>query len=177
MSRSVIRLKKPFENASSQYIDGSTDMRIGCKLQITHQDGYRPKSALIAALAMPVGATAWTSNQVDTILNYNYGWDIADRVSLGGSTGTWWTKSEGDQYTVMHQSAVVGLGITEQLGCYLEWFGLFFDGSVDARPNHYLNTGLTYLITNDFQVDWRIGSGLTESADDFFTGVGFAIRK
>ena len=121
--------------------------------------------------------TEWTSGQVDTILNYIYGWDITERVSLAGSTGAWWTKYVGDHYTITHQSAVVGLGITERLGCYLEWFGLFFDGTVDARPDHYLNGGLTYLVTEDFQLDWRIGLGLSESADDVFTGVGFAVRR
>ena len=36
--------------------------------------------------------------------------------------------------------------------------------------------GLTFLIHCDFQVDWRVGFGLNEEADDFFTGVGFAWR-
>ncbi len=156
--------------------DGVADMGIGCKLQLSRQDGCRPETALITSISAPVGATAWTSGRVDNRIDYIYGWDMTDRVSLAGSTGAWWTKYEEDHYTVIHQSAVLGLGLTERLGSYIEWFGLFFEGSGDDRPDHYLNGGFTYLVTEDLQLDWRIGVGLTESADDLFTGVGFAIR-
>ena len=157
--------------------DGSSDLWIGCKLQITDESGWQPRSALIASVKAPIGVSEWTSHGSDTILNYNYGWGITDKLSLAGSTGTWWTQFEGDHYAVMHQSAVVGLGITERLGCYLEWFGLFFHGTDDVRPDHYLDGGFTYLVTEDFQLDWRLGVGLNESADDLFTGIGFAVRR
>ncbi|HLA85893.1 MAG TPA: transporter [Thermoguttaceae bacterium] len=157
-------------------LDGVTDMDVGCKLKISKQSGWRPESALIACVTAPVGATAWTSSRVDTYLTYNYGWDITEQIFIGGSTGTWWTGYQGDHITTMYQSATLGMGLTERLGAFFEWYVLIFDGGQDNRPDHFLDTGITYLVTEDFQLDWRIGAGLSESAEDLFTGAGFAVR-
>ena len=52
---------------------------------------------------------------------------------------------------------------------------LFLDlkGQGDTQ---FINGGFTYLITNNFQVDIRVGMGLNDKADDLITGVGFAWR-
>ena len=156
--------------------EGGTDPWFGCKLQVSKQQTWLPESAIIASVSAPVGARVWTSDRVDTVVNYIYGWDLTDRLSVAASTGAWWTEQERNPVSVIHQSAVVGLGLTERLGTYFEWFGLFYHGSQIDRPEHYVNGGFTYLITENLQFDWRLGVGLTEASDDLFTGVGFAIR-
>ncbi|MBN2215840.1 MAG: transporter [Pirellulales bacterium] len=157
--------------------DGCTDFDLGLRVEISEQSGLRPESALTVSVSTPAGSSEWTSSRSDPFIDYIYGWDIAERISLTGSTGAWWTAWDADDFTVIHQSFALGLGVTERLGCFCEWFGLFYEGSDDDRPDYYFDTGLTYLVTEDFQLDWRIGVGLSESADNLFTGVGFVVRN
>jgi hypothetical protein len=50
------------------------------------------------------------------------------------------------------------------------------DGADEARTQHYLNGGFTYLVSDDIQLDLRAGFGLSDAADDFFAGPGLSIR-
>lgn len=81
-------------------------------------------------------------------------------------------------YVEMAQSLTVGYGLTEKLGAYTEWFAFFPAGATapGVTALHYFNGGFTYRVTPKFQLDIRAGLGLSRSADDFFTGTGFAVR-
>jgi len=157
--------------------DGGTDLDVGLKIELTEQHGCWPEMAVITAVSAPSGAPAYSSNQVDPIVNLLYSWELSDRLSLGGSTAHRSTALLSDHYSQFAQSAVASLKLTEQWGSYFEWFAFFPHSSDDDRAEHYLDGGFTYLITPNFQVDWRVGLGLTEAADNFFTGAGFVIRR
>ena len=58
---------------------------------------------------------------------------------------------------------------------FVEYYGLY-PNAEHRDAAHTPNGGFTFQINNNFQIDWRIGGGLNEEADDFFTGVGFAWR-
>ena len=45
-----------------------------------------------------------------------------------------------------------------------------------AEARYFADGGFTYLVTNNFQLDIRVGVGLNKHADDYFTGAGFAVR-
>jgi hypothetical protein len=72
-------------------------------------------------------------------------------------------------------SISLGVSLTDDVGAYAEYFG-FYPASRGADCSHTANGGLTWRLTDNLQLDWRAGFGLNEEADDFFTGVGFAIR-
>jgi hypothetical protein len=38
------------------------------------------------------------------------------------------------------------------------------------------NVGIDHYVTDNFVIDWRGGVGLSEDAEDFFTGVGGGYR-
>ena len=58
--------------------------------------------------------------------------------------------------------------MTEKLGGYIEWFGLFPSSADSEKPQYYFNGGIIYQFTNDVQWDIRSGVGLNEAADDYF---------
>jgi Putative MetA-pathway of phenol degradation len=113
-------------------------------------------------------------------MSYLYGWDvIPDRLTTAGSTVIGRALDEtGHFYVEMAQSLTAGYGLTEKLGAYTEWFAFFPAGSNDPAvgPEHYVNGGFVYLVTNNFQLDIRAGVGLNRHADNFFTGAGMAYR-
>ena len=82
---------------------------------------------------------------------------------------------DGGRFFQASASLSAAVALSEKVGAYVEYFG-FYPNAEHSDAAHTINGGLTYLINNNFQIDWRIGAGLNEEADDFFTGVGFAFR-
>ena len=104
-------------------------------------------------------------------------WQINDRLSIAGNTGCFFASPGGDYFNLFTQSASAAVSLTDRLGTYHEWYVLAFDGAEDSRPQHFYNGGITYLVTPNFQLDWRAGFGLNDASDDFFTGPGLIIRR
>ena len=53
------------------------------------------------------------------------------------------------------------------MGCYFEYFGLYPHSGNATQPQHYFDGGVTYLVTNNIQLDVRAGTGLNHAADDY----------
>jgi hypothetical protein len=157
--------------------NGATDVEFGIKYALTKQDKWRPQTALIVAVSAPIGSRSQTSGEVDVRLNYCYSWELGKKLSLGCSTGNLCTAESADHLSQFFQSASIGYGLTEKLRCYNEWYVLLRSDFDDERPQHYYDAGLTYLVTPNFQLDWRAGVGLNAAADGFFTGCGFTVRR
>ena len=70
----------------------------------------------------------------------------------------------------------IGVPITEKIGCYFEYFGLYTDGLASDFPAHFIDGGFTYLLNYDTQFDIRAGHGINDAAEDFFGGIGLSKR-
>jgi hypothetical protein len=157
--------------------NGGTDVDFGFKYAITKQKKWRPQSAVTVSVSAPVGDLSQSSRQVDAFVNYLYSWELSKKLALNCSTGNLWTAESGDRFSRFSQSASVEYELTEKLHVFNEWFAFFRRDSSDNRPQHYYDAGVTYLVTPNFQLDWRAGVGLSDAADGFFTGCGFTIRR
>jgi hypothetical protein len=65
--------------------------------------------------------------------------------------------------------------LNERWGCYLEAYG-FKRSEPDGSSDKFVNTGVTYLINNDFQLDARVGTGLNGRSNEYFWGLGASRR-
>jgi hypothetical protein len=155
---------------------GAADIDLGIKLDVLDQSGYRPQLSLITSLAFPTGSDDISAERVQPLASIAYSWVLDDRWILGGTTGLGAMNERGDRFREIHQSIAVQRLITSRLGAYGEWFALFRAGSEDDRPQHYLDGGVTFLVTEDLELNWRTGFGINDRAQDFFTGVGFSVR-
>ncbi len=156
---------------------GAEDLYLGAKIALTPQDGILPELAIIPQMTVPTGGAAFTDGQVHPGANLLYGWDISDELSFGGST-QYNSAIDGltDRYAEWAQSLTVGASLAEDLGAYAEWFAFFPHSADTVNPEHYMNGGFTYLLSEDVQFDIRAGLGLNDEADDFFVGTGLSIR-
>jgi hypothetical protein len=50
-------------------------------------------------------------------------------------------------------------------------------GESGDRSAHYANGGVAVLLSANVQLDARIGAGFSQTADRYFVGFGFAIRR
>jgi len=172
--------EKNRENGIDRVTDGAEDFIVGSKIELTDPAGWIPESAVILHLVTPTGGSAFSNRHVESEVNLCYSWDLTEEISFACSTGygsaTEFTTTA-DRYIEYHQSASISTGLTDRLGFYIEYFGLYFDGRDDDTPENYADGGFTFLFDDNNQFDIRAGKGLNDAADDFFGGVGMSFRR
>lgn len=167
-------------------VDSAQDMVWAFKLGVTDQYGWRPESALEIRFTAPTGGAGWSTDRVEFGLDYIYEWEVADGVTLAGSTGFSTSaldefsvlpeEPSSDQFILWSQSVALGVELTESVTLYVEYFGLFTHALADNVAENFLNAGIDFYLTDDFVLDVRAGLGLTPDSDDLFAGVGGGVR-
>jgi hypothetical protein len=152
---------------------------LGTKLGLLPQFGLLPQIAVQPQMTIPTGSGSSRAEHVLPGLNVVYLWSLTEGSFLTGSSQI--RRSEAvdtsDLSTTWSQSAVIGTQINKELGCYLEWFGIFQDSVPDTQDAHFADTGLTYLYSKDTQLDIRLGTRLQDRfGEDIFAGVGMSVR-
>ncbi len=155
--------------------DAASDLSLGMKMKLFEQDGWRPHLGFIAGVSLPSGSREVSSGDVDPGFVLLWAYDLSDELSVAGNVGVSVPTENAHRFVQASASLSLAVGLSDQWGAYVEYFGLYpnTDATHDA---HFLNGGLTYLVHKDFQIDFRVGVGLNEEADDFFTGIGFSWR-
>lgn len=154
---------------------GAYDATVGVKYKFFEQDGWRPHFGVIGEFTVPSGSRGASSGDVDPGAVLLWAYDLNERWSLAGNVGLAAPTEDARRFAQTSASLSLAASITDRLGGYVEYFGIFPNARhVDCANS--LNGGLTLLIHDNLQVDWRIGGGLNEEADDFFTGIGLAWR-
>ncbi len=156
--------------------DGSNDLYLGAKLELLEQQRWIPEQAVILQTTAPTGGEDFTTDNSEWGVNYLYSWDLTNEWGLAGSTGFDTDREEGDEFLLWHQSVSLGIPLSEPLAMYVEYFGLYSHARGDETQEHYLDAGFTYLVSDNVQLDIRWGKGLSDDADDFFTGAGGSFR-
>lgn len=159
---------------------GFEDPSLGIKLRLFQENvemlpPSRPAVALLLGTSIPVGDDELTSDEWIPEAKLALAWTLTER--LGVATNLNWAYPPGfdDQFHQFSGSLSGAYSFTDRIGGYLEYFG-FLEEQEDGPSTHYLNTGVTYLISNDLQVDLRYGRGLNDPDPDDFVGIGAAVR-
>jgi hypothetical protein len=156
----------------------STDgLYLGTKLALTLQQGYLPEMAIVPQMTVPLGGE-FSPDHVLPGINWLYGWDVTDFLSLGASTQ--YNLSPDELTSRLHgqlaQSITLGQSWTEKIGSYTEWFMFSPVGAETEVAEYYIDGGVIYRWSNNMQSDVRVGMGLSDSATDFFSGIGHVVR-
>jgi len=156
---------------------GIEDLYLGVKSALTPQASYLPEVAVVFQMTVPTGSAGFSDDRVLPGGNLLYSWDLTDDISLGGSTQVnSCIDDNGTGYGEWVQSAVLGYGLTRNLGMYGEWYSFHSNGFGHGETQHYLNGGFAFLVTEDVQCDIRGGKGINNEAEDLFLGIGFSYR-
>jgi hypothetical protein len=159
-------------------ISGGEDLYLGIKFGLTGQDGILPEMSLVTQMTVPTGHPALTGGKVLPGMNWLYGWDITEFVSFAGSTQANLAIDDlaGDEFLEFAQAFTFGFTLTEKLGAYTEWFMITPAGAEITPTQHFMDGGFTYKVSNDLQLDIRIGKGISGASDDLFAGTGAVVR-
>lgn len=160
--------------ANGKNSHGSSDMSLGAKVGLGEISGVNIST--IVDMEVPTGSENRTADRVQPGAKLLWSADINDALAVAGNFNYASRVSDGDRFNEWAASLSFGTAFTDQLGAYLEYFGIYPDSTPVANVESYLNGGVTYLINNDLQLDARIGTGLNDNAADLFSGVGFVWR-
>lgn len=159
----------------TDYENGATDMSLGFKFHFLDQKEWVPDLGLIIDASIPVGAKNKTSGDVDPGMKLLWAYDLGHDFALSGNVNLAVPTSDNHRFVQTSSSISLAKGWTDKIGTYVEYFG-FYPNDRHQNDAHYANGGMTYLVTDNFQIDLRAGLGLNDEADDFFTGIGFSFR-
>ncbi|GAK88364.1 hypothetical protein JCM19297_2877 [Nonlabens ulvanivorans] len=175
-----LRLGWDFLNANTK--DGSQELfdvtgfnplLIGAKIEITDENGWIPQIGLLTHLKLPFTAVSEFKPEntgMELIFAFNH--TLTDRSGLGYNLGTR-TGSDGSLEYIY--SVSYGYSITDKIGVYGELYGYFPE---EGKSTHLWDTGITYLVNNNFQLDATFGTGFQDSntQQDLLFSLGLSYR-
>jgi hypothetical protein len=149
-------------------------MGLGLKAHFMEQSRLLPAIGLLGSLSLPTGNGGSTSNGVDPTGGLLWNYELAAGPSLFGTVLISSVSSNDGRFFEAANALGISLPINDRVGSFLEYFGFYRNGGVG--PAHNLNGGLTYLLTDNLQLDVNGGFGMNGRADDYFLGTGVAFR-
>ena len=160
-------------------ISGTENMQVGFKYQITDSDAPTVVGVMAHAI-VPSGSRGISNQRYGIFSRINISHDLDDQRNLSANFGYnnyelafeeegLVRYSEGEfSYTLVY-----GQALTEKLGVYLESFGEYVE-----FENWELNmdAGMTYLLSNNIQLDYSYGWGINNVMNYHSVGVSVRIQ-
>jgi hypothetical protein len=150
---------------------GFNDVRVGAKVKLWDQDNYLPCVALVASTTLGLGSKNISDREVEPSLEVAWSLAVAGGFNVGGSGSVIYSSTDGDRFVQGAGSVLVGYTISDNIGAFAEYF-LISPIAKGSGTAHYVDFGVTYLLTNHTQLDGTVGFGLNDESDNFFVGGG-----
>lgn len=156
---------------------GFGDVVIRLKHNFVGNDGGPQAFALMPYVKLPTASDSLGANDdVEGGLIAPLALDIGGGFGLGLMGQINVLKDSTDDYAAEWvASATVGRDLTDRLGGYVElWASRFDDAGEETQAT--FDTGLTYALNDDLQLDAGVNIGITDAADDVQGFVGISRR-
>ncbi len=170
-----LRVLNQFENvkneASGEKVSGISDLELGTKIQIFRKEDVNAEVAFLSHLIIPTGSKLLTNDKFGTINKLSISHEISKHLGIGYNVGyNYFGEGKGD----LTYSLALGIGITEKVSVYLEPYG-----DLAEFEDHIANVdaGLTYLLRDNFQLDFSFGTGINHTMNYISLGFSWNIKR
>lgn len=167
--------KTSVENSgSTSVISGFSPMYAGFKIKVAEEKGIWPSVALLGALNLPFSAGQdYKPSYTAADMRFSFANTLTDKLSVGYNIGVEW---DGDTAIPAYfYSLSLGIGLTNNLGMYIESYGLILG---EGEADHLLDAGFTYLILPNLQFDVSGGIGIYNGVDNYVSlGLTYRLPK
>jgi len=158
---------------------GFLSSALGAKIALNDGDGDgfwgRTGASVIVATTVPTGNSAVASSAWQPSATLSLAWDLTEAVGLGVNIGWARPEDEGQRFNSFYGSVAAGFGVAQNTSVFAEL--IFFDRESDRGPSTTtFQTGLTYLINPDLQLDIRAARRLSSEGADILIGLGASAR-
>jgi hypothetical protein len=171
--RTELRLGVPdyFRTWGASRGSGFSDLFLGFKQQLGPDEGWG--LALIAGASLPTGSGGFSSGRVDPEVLLAWARDLDQRNSLGGLVGFLFPTEDGERNETLFATVSLAHSLGSRWGTFFEWAAEFPNTGGDAHVFHH---GYTYALTDESQLDFHVGIGLSRAAPDYLVGAGYSVR-
>lgn len=153
---------------------GFSPLLAGIKIQVTEEKGFIPEVAMVGHIYLPF--TAGSDYRPETTgvdFRVAASHTLSEDSGIGYNLGASWGNDSPEANYLYSFS--YGHSLSNRIGFYAEVYGDFPENS---SANHYWDAGLTYLLSNDLQLDATVGSGINKGQDILLSaGVSYRILK
>ncbi|MGI8907003.1 MAG: transporter [Candidatus Sumerlaeaceae bacterium] len=161
-------------------LSGLEDSSFGVKISLRKGneeefDLIDPKTAVILDTDLPTGAHVHREPHLQPGAKLCLEWPLGKRLSLASNLNYRYASDTGQQFHQLSGSASLGYDLTERVGVYAETFA-FSREDRDGSLVQYVNTGVTYAVRENHQIDARVGTAVTGEKPNVFFGVGYSFR-
>ncbi|NNL15316.1 MAG: transporter [Flavobacteriaceae bacterium] len=158
-------------NKLNNVSSGFSPLLLGVKIDISEENGAMPEMALIGhVFPLFTASSDYRPETTGVDFRFSMSHTLSEKSSLGYNLGGQWENDSPEASAIY--TLAYGYSISSKFGMYLELYG---DIPEDSSANHYWDSGLTYLVSNDLQLDAYIGTSITEG-QDFLFGLGASFR-
>jgi hypothetical protein len=151
---------------------GFGDLALGVKQQlVATSNGF--DIALIASLSFPTGADRLSSHGYDPALLLPWSHPISKNWTAAGMFSVAWPTEGARRNATGQASFLLDRQLTSRWDAFLEYGGYYPER---GGPEHILHTGTSFKLTNNQQLDFHVGFGLSSAAVDHFVGFGYSFQ-
>lgn len=163
-----LRLLNQLELRKSGIIknQGVSDLEVGLKIELFGNENCNTEIAYLSHLVMPTGTFGLRGDKFGTINKLAVSHELRPNVGIGYNLGYNYFGIDNGDLTF---SLALGIGVNDKVGVYIEPYGeiLNFEELVLN-----FDTGFTYLLKDNFQLDFSFGSGINHRMN--YVSVGFS---
>jgi hypothetical protein len=149
---------------------GLSDIELGVKIQVLKKAGINTEIAFISHVIIPTGSSELTNTNFGTLNKLAISHGLNNFLDLGYNLGYNYVGTGNGDLTY---SAVIGIGLSDKIGMYVETFGEYSDF---ATWTSNFDSGITYLVKDNLQLDFSLGLGLNQKMNYFSFGFSWNIR-
>ena len=168
-----LRLLTQFENQEFENvkISGISDLELGIKIKVLKKENINNEISFLTTLIIPSASNDLSINSFGISNRMIFSHTLSDKTGLGYNLGyDYFGSGKGNlTYTL-----AIGTSLTEKLGFFMEPFGEIVD-----IKSFILNfdSGFTYLVKDNLQLDCSYGTGVNSKMNFFSFGISWLIKK
>jgi hypothetical protein len=155
----------------------TSELTLATKARFVEQRGLLPTLGTLLELDVPVATSGVATSGTDPSLTILMAWDLAAAWSIDANLGLS-GPSQGihDVERVFQIDPVLSLewAALDRVALFAEWYA---PAKANGEPTQQsTDGGITYLVTDNLQIDAAAGVGLNAAAPDYYVGAGLAWR-
>jgi hypothetical protein len=169
-----IRVADQFQNLRTSGPSGSkyglTDLELGTKIQILNNENINTKIAFLSHLIIACGSEGFSEEKYGSANTFAFSDNLTDHLDIGYNIGyNYYGTGNGD----LTWAVSLGIGLSEKTGAFIETYG---DLNEFKDPFINFDSGISYLIRDNLQLDCSFGIGLNNKMNFLSFGCSWNIN-
>ena len=145
---------------------------LGAKISLFQEKNFLPTTSFIFHLGIPAFSSAkFKPDKIAPNFRFTMQHTLSAKASLGYNLGCEWDGFTNDPAYIY--TLTLGFNPAKKWYSYIEGFGAL---KKQIFPEHNLDGGLAYYISDNFKIDISSGFGISKAAPAWYLAIGFSVR-